>query len=73
MLAYGVSRAVITTTFGKSSFPPFLIDISFPFHRSLPVVSSSPLAVWAGCPSLLRSVRLWIIETNVVDLRFKYR
>ncbi|KAK7392696.1 hypothetical protein VNO78_21140 [Psophocarpus tetragonolobus] len=24
--------------------------------RSLPVVPSSPLAVWAGCPSLLRSV-----------------
>lgn len=23
-----------------------------------PVVPSSPLAVWAGCPSLLRSVRL---------------
>lgn len=27
-------------------------------RRSLPVVPSSPLAVWAGCPSLLRSVRL---------------
>ncbi|KAK1414762.1 hypothetical protein QVD17_30518 [Tagetes erecta] len=35
--------------------------------RSLPVVPSSPLAVWAGCPSLLRSVRLWIIGTNVVE------
>ncbi|CAH1446327.1 unnamed protein product [Lactuca virosa] len=36
-------------------------------RRSLPVVSSSPLAVWAGCPSLLRSVRLWITGTNVVE------
>ncbi|KAL8167507.1 hypothetical protein V2J09_009006 [Rumex salicifolius] len=35
--------------------------------RSLPVVPSSPLAVWAGCPSLLRSVRLWITRTNVVE------
>ncbi|KAK7296922.1 hypothetical protein VNO77_49354 [Canavalia gladiata] len=35
--------------------------------RSLPVVPSSPLAVWAGCPSLLRSVRLWITGTNVVE------
>lgn len=35
-------------------------------RRSLPVVPSSPLAVWAGCPSLLRSVRLWIRGTNVV-------
>ncbi|CAN1854782.1 hypothetical protein LINPERHAP1_LOCUS41450, partial [Linum perenne] len=25
-------------------------------RRSLPVVPSSPLAVWAGCPSMLRSV-----------------
>ncbi|KAL4553896.1 hypothetical protein LXL04_040107 [Taraxacum kok-saghyz] len=31
------------------------------------VVPSSPLAVWAGCPSLLRSVRLWITGTNVVE------
>ncbi|KAK9160630.1 hypothetical protein Syun_006971 [Stephania yunnanensis] len=29
-------------------------------RRSMPVVPSSPLAVWAGCPSLQRSVRLWI-------------
>ncbi|GJR58466.1 hypothetical protein Tco_1500628 [Tanacetum coccineum] len=36
-------------------------------RRSLPVVPSSPLAVWAGCPSLLRSVRLWITGTNVVE------
>ncbi|KAI3708867.1 hypothetical protein L2E82_38396 [Cichorium intybus] len=36
-------------------------------RRSLPVVPSSPLAIWAGCPSLLRSVRLWIIRTNVVE------
>nr|GEU37825.1 integrase, catalytic region, zinc finger, CCHC-type, peptidase aspartic, catalytic [Tanacetum cinerariifolium] len=36
-------------------------------RRSLPVVSSSPLAVWAGYPSLLRSVRLWITGTNVVE------
>ncbi|CAO2812553.1 unnamed protein product [Amaranthus hypochondriacus] len=35
-------------------------------RRSLPVVPSSPLAVWAGCPSLLRSVRLCIRGTNVV-------
>jgi hypothetical protein len=37
-------------------------------RRSLPVVPSSPLAVsvWAGCPSL-RSVRLWITGTNVVE------
>ncbi|XAR51031.1 hypothetical protein NMG60_11005532 [Bertholletia excelsa] len=34
-------------------------------RRSLPVVPSSPLAVWAGCPSLLRSVRLWITGTNM--------
>mgnify|MGYP005896417719 CR=1 FL=1 len=36
-------------------------------RRSLPVVPSSPLAVWAGCPSLLHSVRLWITGTNVVE------
>nr|GEU38184.1 hypothetical protein [Tanacetum cinerariifolium] len=36
-------------------------------RRSLPIVPSSPLAVWAGCPSLLRSVRLWITGTNVVE------
>ncbi|WMV30462.1 hypothetical protein MTR67_023847, partial [Solanum verrucosum] len=36
-------------------------------RRSLPVVSSSPLAVWAGCPSLLRSFKLWIKGTNVVE------
>ncbi|KAF5782638.1 hypothetical protein HanRHA438_Chr11g0511021 [Helianthus annuus] len=36
-------------------------------RRSLPVVPSSPLVVWAGCPSLLRSVRLWITGTNVVE------
>ncbi|GKA14655.1 hypothetical protein Tco_0694301 [Tanacetum coccineum] len=36
-------------------------------RRSLPVVPSSPLAVWAGYPSLLRSVRLWITGTNVVE------
>ena len=36
-------------------------------RRSLPVVPSSPLAGWAGCPSLLRSVRLWITGTNVVE------
>ncbi|GJR95895.1 hypothetical protein Tco_0268069 [Tanacetum coccineum] len=36
-------------------------------RRSLPVVPSSPLAIWAGCPSLLRSVRLWITGTNVVE------
>lgn len=36
-------------------------------RRSLPVVPSSPQAVWAGCPSLLRSVRLWITGTNVVE------
>ncbi|GAB2303204.1 hypothetical protein Dimus_037202 [Dionaea muscipula] len=36
-------------------------------RRSLPVVPSFPLAVWAGCPSLLRSVRLWITGTNVVE------
>ncbi|KAL3534669.1 hypothetical protein ACH5RR_003130 [Cinchona calisaya] len=30
-------------------------------RRSLPVVPSSPLAVWAGCPSLLRSVRVVMI------------
>lgn len=36
-------------------------------RRFLPVVPSSPLAVWAGCPSLLRSVRLWITGTNVVE------
>ncbi|KAH0710053.1 hypothetical protein KY284_011480 [Solanum tuberosum] len=35
-------------------------------RRSLPVVPSSPLAVWAGCPSLLRSFKLWIKGTNVV-------
>ncbi|KAK6803457.1 hypothetical protein RDI58_001241 [Solanum bulbocastanum] len=36
-------------------------------RRSLPVVPSSPLAVWAGCPSLLRSFKLWIKGTNVVE------
>ncbi|KAM3308788.1 hypothetical protein P3S67_010532 [Capsicum chacoense] len=36
-------------------------------RRSLPVVPSSPLAVWAGCPSLLRSLFLWIKGTNVVE------
>ncbi|GJW52372.1 hypothetical protein Tco_0093723 [Tanacetum coccineum] len=36
-------------------------------RRSLPVVPSSSLAIWAGCPSLLRSVRLWITGTNVVE------
>lgn len=36
-------------------------------RRSLPVVPSSPLAVWVGCPSLLRSVRLWITGTSVVE------
>lgn len=36
-------------------------------RRSLPVVPSSPLAVWAGCPSLLRSVRLWITGRNYVE------
>nr|GFA95899.1 hypothetical protein [Tanacetum cinerariifolium] len=36
-------------------------------RRSLPVVPSSSLAVWAGCPSLLCSVRLWITGTNVVE------
>ncbi|PHT56426.1 hypothetical protein CQW23_04912 [Capsicum baccatum] len=36
-------------------------------RRSLPVVPSSPLAVWAGCPSLLRSLLLWIKGTNVVE------
>ncbi|KAL3524903.1 hypothetical protein ACH5RR_013275, partial [Cinchona calisaya] len=30
-------------------------------RRSLPVVPSSPLAVWAGCPSLRRSVRLFVL------------
>ncbi|KAK4363268.1 hypothetical protein RND71_018509 [Anisodus tanguticus] len=34
-------------------------------RRSLPVVPSSPLAVWTGCPSLLRSFKLWIKGTNV--------
>ncbi|GAA0164857.1 hypothetical protein LIER_20400 [Lithospermum erythrorhizon] len=28
-------------------------------------------AVWAGCPSLLRSVRLWITRTNVVEWNSK--
>ncbi|KAG6467820.1 hypothetical protein ZIOFF_074340 (mitochondrion) [Zingiber officinale] len=37
------------------------------FRQTLPVVPSSPLAVWAGCPSLLRSVRLWITGRNVVE------
>lgn len=36
-------------------------------RRSLPVVPSSPLAVWAGCPSLQRSFKLWIKGTNVVE------
>lgn len=36
-------------------------------RRSLPVVPSSPLAVWADCPSLLRFVRIWITGTNVVE------
>nr|GEU54939.1 integrase, catalytic region, zinc finger, CCHC-type, peptidase aspartic, catalytic [Tanacetum cinerariifolium] len=36
-------------------------------RRSLPVVSSSSLAVWASYPSLLHSVRLWITGTNVVE------
>ncbi|GFP92106.1 hypothetical protein PHJA_001354700 [Phtheirospermum japonicum] len=36
-------------------------------RRSLPAVPSSQLAVWAGCPSLMRSVRLWITGTNVVE------
>nr|GEZ70800.1 hypothetical protein [Tanacetum cinerariifolium] len=36
-------------------------------RRSFPVVPSSLLAIWAGCPSLLRSVRLWITGTNVVE------
>nr|GEY18453.1 hypothetical protein [Tanacetum cinerariifolium] len=36
-------------------------------RRSLSVVPSSPLAIWAGCPSLLHSVRLWITGTNVVE------
>ncbi|KAK4772777.1 hypothetical protein SAY86_014552 [Trapa natans] len=35
--------------------------------RSLPVVPSSPLAVWADCPSLLRSLRLWKPGKNVVE------
>ncbi|KAK4772212.1 hypothetical protein SAY86_013987 [Trapa natans] len=35
--------------------------------RSLPVVLSSPLAVWADCPSLLRSLRLWKPGKNVVE------
>ncbi|KAL3510530.1 hypothetical protein ACH5RR_029931 [Cinchona calisaya] len=30
-------------------------------RRSLPVVPSSPLAVWASCPSLLRSIRMVMI------------
>uniref|UniRef100_A0A7N0RB77 Uncharacterized protein n=1 Tax=Kalanchoe fedtschenkoi TaxID=63787 RepID=A0A7N0RB77_KALFE len=41
----------------RAPFPP----------RSLPVVPSSPLAVWAGCPSLLRSVRLWITRKTVFE------
>ncbi|KAF9602514.1 hypothetical protein IFM89_029813 [Coptis chinensis] len=36
--------------------------------RSLPCSAILPPAVWAGCPSLpLRSVRLWITGTNVVE------
>ncbi|KAH0636654.1 hypothetical protein KY289_036569 [Solanum tuberosum] len=34
---------------------------------SLPVVPFSPWAVWAGCPSLLHSFKLWIKGTNVVE------
>ncbi|GJZ01872.1 hypothetical protein Tco_0519833 [Tanacetum coccineum] len=36
-------------------------------RQFLLVVSSSPLAVWAGCLSLLCYVRLWITGTNVVE------
>ncbi|KAL9675005.1 hypothetical protein QQ045_003204 [Rhodiola kirilowii] len=32
---------------------------------SLSVVPSSPLALWAGCPSLLRFVRLWITGKKI--------
>uniref|UniRef100_A0A3Q7EFH2 Uncharacterized protein n=1 Tax=Solanum lycopersicum TaxID=4081 RepID=A0A3Q7EFH2_SOLLC len=40
-------------------------------RRSFPVVPSSPLAVWAGCPSLLRSFKLCIKGTNVVEWKSK--
>ncbi|PHT51439.1 hypothetical protein CQW23_11186 [Capsicum baccatum] len=36
-------------------------------RRFLPVVPSSLLAVWAGCPSLLCSLLLWIKGTNIVE------
>ncbi|KAJ8425148.1 hypothetical protein Cgig2_024089 [Carnegiea gigantea] len=41
--------------------------VRVPPYAMLPrLVPSSPLAVWAGCPSLLRSVRRQIRDTNVV-------
>ncbi|CAH1430252.1 unnamed protein product [Lactuca virosa] len=47
--------------------PTTLRTCSIFARRSLPVMPSSPLAVWAGCPSLLCSVKLWITGTNVVE------
>ncbi|CAN6455862.1 unnamed protein product [Victoria cruziana] len=46
--------------------PPTLRACSVFARRSLPVVPSSPLALWV-VPPLLRYVRLWITGTSVVE------
>ncbi|GKA48428.1 hypothetical protein Tco_0741386 [Tanacetum coccineum] len=48
----------------RAPFPPYAPPAQAYHASRLP---PSPQAVWAGCPSLLRSVRLWIIGTNVVE------
>ncbi|KAJ0742779.1 hypothetical protein HanPI659440_Chr10g0368011 [Helianthus annuus] len=59
----------------RAPFPPYA-PLAQAYHAShlrcfcqtvFASAPSSPLAVWAGCPSLLRSVRLWITGTNVVE------
>ena len=46
--------------------PPTLRACGVFARRSLPVVPSSPLALWV-VPPLLRYVRLWITGTSVVE------
>ncbi|KAK6794391.1 hypothetical protein RDI58_007844 [Solanum bulbocastanum] len=58
----------------RAPFPPYgmlsqhrptMLRASSVFARQS--LLSSPLAVWTGCPSLLRSFKLWIKGTNVVE------
>ncbi|KAK6796158.1 hypothetical protein RDI58_003859 [Solanum bulbocastanum] len=71
-----LSHRLDSLTFLKSCFPILHVVPMRPTtlracgifaRRSLLVVPSSPLAVWAGCPSLLHSFKLWIKGTNVVE------